>query len=149
MARFRDCCHHHRTLTRVTRARRPNTPLQIAVWALEELPRDVEAEIPVLAAGAAAGELAHRGAEAIGEIQLEDVPAGALLDAERAVIDAGLVANPREELTHEIHRWPDPKSCAEPENEGVVIVGQFARQWVGVVHPHRLDVDRAVATQLT
>src|SRR6185503_980907 len=88
-------CRYRRTLPRATRARRSKTPLRIAVWSLEELPRDVEAEIPVLAARAAARELAHRGAEAVGEIELGHVSAGALLDAERAVVDARLVADSR------------------------------------------------------
>src|SRR5262245_53130225 len=126
MVQYRDCCRHRRTLTRATRARQSKTSLRIAVSSLEELPRNVEAEIPVLAAGAATRELAHRGAEAVREIQLEHVPAGAFLDAEGAVVDARLVADSRDELTHEIHRGSDTKSCTEAEDERVVVVGQFA-----------------------
>src|SRR5262245_42157855 len=48
----------------------------------EELARDVEAQIPVVLDRPAPGDLRHRRAERVREVQLEKVPAGALLDGE-------------------------------------------------------------------
>src|SRR5688500_2461686 len=90
----------------------------------EKLARDVESEIPVVLADAAARQLAQRRAEAAREIQLEEMTAGAALDAEPDLIGAGVVPDdPRSEFADEIHRWADAQPRAEADHHRVVVAG--------------------------
>src|SRR4029453_5578606 len=48
----------------------------------EKLPRDIEPQVPVVVVRPAACERGHRGAEPVGEVELEHVTAGLYFDAE-------------------------------------------------------------------
>src|SRR4029453_1024711 len=109
----------------------PNIPLCLSVsspvcgvrrWRLEKLSRDVEPDVPVVGVGSAARQLGHRGPDAVREIELEDVAASALLDAERRVGDIGIVANPRDDLANEIDGRPNANARTEAQEECVVVV---------------------------
>ncbi len=69
---------------------------------LEKLPRDIESEIPVVAIEAAARHLRHRRTEAVREVDLKRMPAGAHFDTETGVDDARVVAEPRRGFGHEV-----------------------------------------------
>ena len=51
-------------------------------------------------------------------------------------------------LADHIHRRTDAQAPSDSEQESVVVVGEFARQLVRIVHPDRLEVERAVAAEL-
>ena len=63
----------------------------------------------------AARQLSHRRAEPVREVELKRVAAGALLDAERAVVHARLVADPRDDLADQVdgRAYPDTRADAE------------------------------------
>src|SRR5204863_1633097 len=69
------CGFRERVVVSATALVPPQTVLR---GSLKELPRDVEAERPVVLVGAAAGDLRHSGAERVREVQLEQVAADAL-----------------------------------------------------------------------
>src|SRR3954469_119039 len=114
----------------------------------EELPRDVEAEIPVVVADPAPGDLRQRRLEAIGEVQLKTMTAGALLDREAHMRDAWPVAELGRPLGDNVDGRADAEPRAEADDERAVVVDQLARLAVGVVDPDRLRVDRTVPAQL-
>src|SRR5260221_13834799 len=88
---------------------------------LKKLPRDVEADVPGGVVDAAASELAERRAEAVGEVDLKRVSAGARFQAERALVDARLVAaDARRQLADEVSCRPDPDARAQPDHRRVV-----------------------------
>jgi hypothetical protein len=61
--------------------------------------------MPVVVRQHAARDLAHRRSELVGEIELKRVTAGAFLDAECGVRDAGVVADhARRDLTDQVDR---------------------------------------------
>src|SRR5262245_56417754 len=117
---------------------------------LEELPRDVEAQIPVVLDRPAPGDLRHRRPERVREVQLEEMPAGALLDGEAGMGDRvlprvryrPLIAGSRHHFARDIDRRPDPDTRADADHERAVVVHQLLGLRVRVVHIDRLDVER-------
>src|SRR5688572_31621881 len=103
--------------------------------------------MPVVVRRAAAGELTHRVAEAVREIQLKHVSAGAFFDGERALMRAGGVAGSRRELPGQVDRRPHAQSGAQPDEKRRVVVTRTILE-IRVVHPDRLDVDSAVVAKL-
>src|SRR5262245_46526482 len=103
----------------------------------------MEPYIPVLARETAARDLAHRRRERIREVQLEDVPAEALLYRERSVVCARIeTGDARREFADHIDARADPDAGAKADDERVVVVGQLRRNRVAVVHPDRFEIHR-------
>ena len=76
-------------------SRCPDVPCCLIFFAvLEELPRDVESEVPVFAIEPAPRDLRHGGAEAVREIDLERVSARSHLDGETGIRDPRVVPEP-------------------------------------------------------
>src|SRR5688500_4503560 len=114
------------------------------ISASEELPRNIEPEIPVVVREPAARQLAHGGPEAVGDVELEGVAAGAFLDAERPVRDAGVEARyAGNDFPDDVHRGTHTQPGPEANHYGVVVVNELVRGGVAVVDPDRLDVHRA------
>ena len=78
------------------------------------------------------------------KIQLEQMAAGAFLDAEAALRDARACSPAaRGEISPTtIHRGPHANPCADPDDERVVVVDDFSWQLIRVVDPDRLEVQR-------
>src|SRR5207253_9967976 len=116
---------------------------------LVKLPRDVETEVPVVLHRSASRDLRHRRAERVREIQLKEVAAGAFFNRDAAVRDARFESGARRGFTRNVDRRPYAYARADADHEGVVVVGDLARQRIRVVHPDRLDVERRDVADLT
>ncbi len=110
---------------------------------LEELPGDVEAHIPVLVSGPAAGELTEGGAEPVGEVQLERVPSGSLFKTDPDLADVGSVSRySRYALYREVHGRPHADSRSKADEHCVVVIDEWGWQKIGIVNPDGLDIHR-------
>ena len=73
---------------------------------------------------------------------------GPLFDAEGSIVDARLEAEPRDELADEIDGWSNTDAGGQAQQERVVVIRQFARQGIRVVHPLRVQIHGPVLTKL-
>src|SRR5438874_4517190 len=126
-----------------TRISTPHIPLADRQSCLSiKLPRDVEPQIPVVRRRAAARDLTHRRPECVREVQLEDVAARALLDAEAPLMVARFVPrHARRELADDVHRGPHAHPRAEADHERVVLGNRRLLEQVGVMREDRLGVE--------
>jgi hypothetical protein len=116
----------------------------------KELAGNVEAHVPVVRVAAAAGNLAHRRADRIREIQLEHMTSSPLLNREARVVDSRFEpSDPGGALRDEIHSRSDAKARTQADDEGIVVVSKFLWKAVGVVDPDGFKVERRVCADRT
>src|SRR5262249_6596554 len=108
---------------------------------LEELPRDVEPEEPVVGVGGAEGDLSERRPEPVPEIELERVAADPPLDAEADEIDARVVPrDTRRDFSDDVRARPDTHPAAQPDDHRVVVGLALRLQRIRVEDVDRLGV---------
>src|SRR5690606_4711910 len=111
-----------------------------------KLPRDVEADEPIVATRTSSRDLTERRAEAVRDVQLKGMSARAAFDAEgdvrRAITGA---THPRCRFTDQVHGPAHPQACTNGQDYGIT---PPAIDPCGVGDPQRLDVHRATLGEL-
>src|SRR5687767_10623169 len=114
----------------------------------EELPRDIEPDIPVVVVVRSARDLPEGRPESVREVHLEQVASGTPLDAEARLARSAIVASqPRRDLGDEVPRRTDAEAAADAQHHGVLVVGRIVER-VRVDHDDRFEVNRRIFVEV-